>query len=217
MKGFILLHRSFLDWEWYKVPSVRIVFEYCLMRANYTDTKIQGIKLKRGQFLTSIPTIAEANGITIQNVRTALKKLEDSGNLTRTTHSKYSIITVVNYNEYQISNSQLTDNQQSANSQLTDNQQSANSQLTTDNKNNTKNKKERNIKERKKFVPPTVEEAKAYISEKHLNVDPVRFVNYYESTGWKRGKTPIKDWKACIRTWASNSNERASPEVGVWF
>ena len=186
------------------------------MRANYTDTKIQGIKLKRGQFLTSIPTIAEANGITIQNVRTALKKLEDSGNLTRTTHSKYSIITVVNYNEYQISNSQLTDNQQSANSQLTDNQQSANSQLTTDNKNNTKNKKERNIKERK-FVPPTVEEAKAYISEKHLNVDPVRFVNYYESTGWKRGKTPIKDWKACIRTWASNSNERATPEVGVWF
>ncbi len=217
MKGYILLHRSFLDWEWYKVPIVRIVYEYCLMRASYSDTKIQGVELKRGQFLTSIPTIAEANGITIQNVRTALKKLEKSGNLTRSSHAKYTIITVVNYDLYQLANSELTEYQQNDNRVVTEYQQSANSELTTINKYNTKNKKERNIKERKKFVPPTVDEVKAYVEERHSNVDPVKFVNYYDSIGWKRGKTPIKDWKACVRTWEAKSEDKRRPEVGVWY
>lgn len=52
-----------------------------------------------------------------------------------------------------------------------------------------------------RFIKPTIEEVKAYCEERGNKVDSQKFFNYYESVGWKRGKTPIKDWKACVRTW----------------
>ena len=57
-----------------------------------------------------------------------------------------------------------------------------------------------NIK-RKVFTKPTAEEVKAYCSERKNNVDPDKFIDFYESKGWVIGKNPMKDWKACVRTW----------------
>ena len=55
---------------------------------------------------------------------------------------------------------------------------------------------------RKRFVPPTLQEVKDYCSERKNNVDAERFFDYYSTNGWVQGKgKPIKDWKACIRTW----------------
>ena len=67
---------------------------------------------------------------------------------------------------------------------------------------------------RKKFVPPTLEEVKAYCNERKNGVDAERFVDYYSANGWVQGKgKPIKDWKACVRTW-----ERGSKKVTVpWY
>ena len=58
---------------------------------------------------------------------------------------------------------------------------------------------------RKRFIPPTLEEVKSYCAERKNNVDAERFVNYYESNGWMVGKTKMKDWKACVRTWERNN------------
>lgn len=52
-----------------------------------------------------------------------------------------------------------------------------------------------------KFIPPTVEEVKAYCTERKNHVDAERFVDFYASKGWIVGKTKMKDWKACVRTW----------------
>jgi hypothetical protein len=54
-----------------------------------------------------------------------------------------------------------------------------------------------------KFIKPTLEEIKAYCDERKNNVDPSAFFDYYEKGGWVYGKakTPVKDWKACVRTW----------------
>ena len=55
---------------------------------------------------------------------------------------------------------------------------------------------------RTRFVPPTLEEVKDYCSERKNNVDAERFFDYYSANGWVQGKNkPIKDWKACVRTW----------------
>ena len=51
------------------------------------------------------------------------------------------------------------------------------------------------------FQPPTVEEVAAYCRERGNKVDPQRFVDFYTASGWNRGKTKIKDWRACVRTW----------------
>ena len=61
---------------------------------------------------------------------------------------------------------------------------------------------------RKRFAPPTVDEVKAYATEKGYSVfDADRFIAYYESNGWKVGRNPMKDWRAAVRGWASRDNE----------
>ena len=55
-----------------------------------------------------------------------------------------------------------------------------------------------------RFKKPTVEEVKDYCKERNNNVDAQQFFDYYESKGWKIGKSPMKDWKAAVRTWEKN-------------
>ena len=59
----------------------------------------------------------------------------------------------------------------------------------------------------KRFVPPTLEEVKAYCTERGNDVDAQRFVDYYTSNGWQVGKNKMKDWKAAVRTWERNRTQ----------
>ena len=59
----------------------------------------------------------------------------------------------------------------------------------------------------KKFKKPTIEEIQEYINERHSDIDANRFYDYYETIGWKVGKNPMKDWKACVRTWESKNSK----------
>lgn len=54
---------------------------------------------------------------------------------------------------------------------------------------------------RKIFVPPSVDEVRVYCLERRNGIDPEAFVDFYASKGWLVGKTPMKDWKAAVRTW----------------
>ena len=68
-----------------------------------------------------------------------------------------------------------------------------------------------------KFVKPTVEEIKAYCQERNNNIDPQYFFDYYEGKGWLIGKTPMKDWKAAVRTWEKNNfNHPQQPQRKNW-
>lgn len=60
----------------------------------------------------------------------------------------------------------------------------------------------------KKFVPPSVEEVRAYIAEKGMNIDTEKFWNYYESNGWMVGKNPMKNWRAACNTWNTKDNPK---------
>ena len=53
----------------------------------------------------------------------------------------------------------------------------------------------------KRFIPPSVDEVRAYCQDRQNGVDPQRFVDYYTSNGWMVGKNKMKDWKASVRTW----------------
>jgi len=65
----------------------------------------------------------------------------------------------------------------------------------------------------KRFTKPTIEEIQGYVNSRHTNVDAERFYDYYESNGWKVGKNPMKDWKACVRTWEKNSRHTSQKQV----
>lgn len=67
----------------------------------------------------------------------------------------------------------------------------------------------------KRFVKPTVDDIKKYCEERKNNVDAQMFYDFYESKGWKIGKTSMKDWKACVRTWErkkDNGSQRVCGE-----
>lgn len=61
---------------------------------------------------------------------------------------------------------------------------------------------------RKRFVPPTLDEVKAFILENNYSVDADRWFSYYEANGWKVGKNPMKDWKASIRYWQKDAKPK---------
>lgn len=74
-------------------------------------------------------------------------------------------------------------------------------------KDNNKDKKknvEKKIKKPKGFTSPSLEEVKNYCLERKNSVNPEKWLNYYQSNGWKVGKNPMKDWKAAIRTWENS-------------
>lgn len=52
-----------------------------------------------------------------------------------------------------------------------------------------------------RFRRPSVDEVRSYCLERHNRIDAEQFVDYYESKGWRVGHNPMKDWKACVRTW----------------
>ena len=72
--------------------------------------------------------------------------------------------------------------------------------------NNTSNKKE--IYKEKRFIKPTLEEVKEYCLERNNNVNAEQFIDFYESKGWKVGKSSMKDWKAAIRNWERNKQHK---------
>jgi hypothetical protein len=79
-----------------------------------------------------------------------------------------------------------------------------------------------------RFVPPSLEEVRAYCESKGYSFDPEAFHAFYESKGWKVGKNPMKSWKAACVTWQKRrekdgpvngnpaSNHTQTPEGGEW-
>lgn len=66
-----------------------------------------------------------------------------------------------------------------------------------------KDSKDKDSKDKRgHFVPPSVDDVTAYVTEKGYRIDPEAFVDFYTSKGWKVGSNTMKDWKAAIRTWA---------------
>ena len=68
-------------------------------------------------------------------------------------------------------------------------------------------------KNKTRFSKPTLEEITAYCLERENKVSPQKFHNYYESKGWLIGKSPMKNWKAAVRTWEANGFDDKKSKV----
>lgn len=70
----------------------------------------------------------------------------------------------------------------------------------------------REARERTPFVAPSVEEIESFCSQEQLSIDAQKFVDNYAAKGWTIGSTPVHDWKALVRKWAREDQERASEQ-----
>lgn len=100
--GWVCDYRSVMEWGWYKTPLTAHLFRHCVLKANRKDAYVQGVLVKRGSFITSYEKLAFETGLTVNQVRSSLDKhLIVTGELTKETSNKFTIITVVNYDIYQ--------------------------------------------------------------------------------------------------------------------
>lgn len=121
---WIKIHNKFLNWEWYTDVNTKAVFIHCILKANWKDCSYQGIVVPRGSFVTGRKKLVKELGLSEQEVRTAIKHLISTNEITTKSTNKFTIISVNNYDMYQQNNQEL-------NQQLTNNQPTTNQQLTT--------------------------------------------------------------------------------------
>jgi hypothetical protein len=138
--GFIVLHRKILKWEWHDDPKMISLFIHLLLIANHQDSKWHGIEVKRGQLITGRHSLSKITHISEQSIRTLLLHLKSTNEITIKSTNKYSIITIVKYDDYQSNKNNQPSNQPS-------NQQTINQQSTTNNNDNNDNKLIYNISE----------------------------------------------------------------------
>lgn len=121
--SWIKLDRRILRWGWYSDMNVKGVFLHLLLIASYEDGEYLGSKIKRGQAIIGTVETAKQLGITRQQLRTALSKLEKSGEISKKTTNKFTLVTIENYSKYQditsISNQRITNEQPTDNQRAT--------------------------------------------------------------------------------------------------
>jgi len=116
-----------LEWEWYDDINTKVLFIHLLLKANWKDREYRGRNIKRGTFVTWRIILAQETWLTEQQIRTSLNKLKSTSEITITSTTRDSLITILKYDKYQWDNQE--DNQRVTNKQPTDNQR-----VTTTNK-----------------------------------------------------------------------------------
>ncbi|MBQ0010134.1 MAG: hypothetical protein KBS76_03420, partial [Ruminococcus sp.] len=56
------------------------------------------------------------------------------------------------------------------------------------------------------WVPPTLDEVRAYCAERGNKVDPERWHSFYAAKGFMIGQNRMADWRASIRSWESQND-----------
>lgn len=191
--NYIKISRSILEWEWYGNINTCRLFLHMLLKANWKDGRFEGKDIPRGSFVSSYPRLADECGLTVNEVRTALKHLISTGEITVKAHAKYSVFTVVKYNDYQEVNSQGTDKSHSINRRLTTIEEG---------------KKER----REEYIPPISPSDRFFESEK-LNHTFLDYVDFRKKMRKPMTDRAIQLAVGKLKTLASGSGEFKEDEA----
>lgn len=226
MDGYIKLHRKFRDWEWYSEPVVKIVFLHLLITANWYDSRYKGHEIKAGQTIITVNGLAEELGFSVKQVRRAMEKLERTGEISKKRANRFTVVTIENWSFYQGGDTG-EGSQRAMKGQTEGNQRAVKGQ--TERKATSIYKEEKEEEEYinsararvrhgdgvsiNRFIPPDVPEVKAYCMERGNDVDPERFVNFYEAKGWMVGKNKMKDWRAAVRNWERNGASKSAAQT----
>ena len=99
--GWVKLHRSMRDWEWYKDANTYRLFTHLMITVNWEDKEWQGVTVKRGSIVTSIAHLSEQTGLSLKQVRGSLDKLKRTSDVAVKGTNRYSIVTLCKYETYQ--------------------------------------------------------------------------------------------------------------------
>ena len=221
--GYIKLYRKCLENEFFlEKPFDRWrAFEYLLISARYKPSRVilkgQVIELEAGQLIVSEKKLAEKWDWSRGKVRRFLSLLESLQMIQVNGTAYGTLVTIENYTKYQCDGTS---------DGTTDSTSGGTSDSTSDGTHIKKDKKVKKVKKDKNiynnararackthtanFSPPDIQDVKAYCMERDNNVDPERFIDFYEAKGWMVGKNKMKDWRAAVRNWERNEASKSA-------
>jgi hypothetical protein len=183
------------------------------------DTKAKLVLLKladnandEGIAWPHIETIAAETSLCRRSVFRALTVLEDSGLITRHRGRNEVVYTIqkcptdTSRSVSQTPQKCLTDTSTGVSQTLTLNKEQSREHIGEE------------VEKPQRFQKPTIPEVHAYgmtLSPRFLKAQ--QFVDYYESKGWVIGKSPMKSWKAAVRTWQAKEKPVGKPQTSDQF
>jgi len=204
---WVKIDRNILKWRWYQDANTARVFLHLILTANIEDHDFQKITVHRGEVVTSLPSLSRQLRISIQSVRTSLEHLKSTGEITCRAYSKFQVISIPKYDEYQaVPTGRATGSQQATNRQSTGNQHQS------------KNIRSKEVKNEKNVcVPhtppsaathktPSANEVAAYFAARgRSQQDADKFFAYNQARGWMVGRTRITDWVSVADMWIAGN------------
>lgn len=178
--GHIKLFRKMLNWEWYEDTNTVRVFIHFLLRASWRDNQWRGLLIKRGSFVSSRHSLSRELHMSERAIRTAILHLETTGEVTKSVYPKYTVYTVVRYDDYQSSDQQNADKV----TDRTTSKRPSNDQVTTTDEEYKNSKKGRieNIKPPHKGWIPADSHSARYV------------LDHPSSDGWRIEVVNGKEW-----------------------
>lgn len=215
-QGWIKVHRSIQEhWLWKEKPfSKAQAWIDILLQVNHQDGKMlignTIIEIKRGQKLWSILEMSRRWGWSRKKVSDFLNTLQTDGMLNQKRTSKYTILTIENYDLYQ-------------DTDTTKEHQKDIKRTSKEHQKNT-NKNDKNVKNEKKdiymdYVLLTSAEYEKLIKEygESVTKDYIERLNdYIAQIGVKKANAKYKSHYAVIRNWYRRDNPTGKKEEGTW-
>jgi hypothetical protein len=113
MSGWIKLHRTLKNWQWYDDHNATRLLIHLLISVNYEPKMWKGEVINSGEMAFSLANLSREIGLSEQQTRTAINKLQTSGQITRRITNKYQVVTLVKWEQLQ--DCESTDNNQITN------------------------------------------------------------------------------------------------------
>lgn len=102
MDGHLKLHRKLRDWRYKDDPSMLALWIDLLLYASAQEGDVRrDVSLRPGEQAVTVIRLAERTGLSVQQVRSGLKRLKKSGEIAVRANSKNSVITIPNWDFYQ--------------------------------------------------------------------------------------------------------------------
>ena len=101
-RSYIKLFRKLLTWEWYSDTPTTRVFLHILLKAQYEPTRFKGYSIERGECVMGYRAWAKALGLSVQQVRTAIKHLNSTHEITLKPTRHFTIVHVEKWDYWQL-------------------------------------------------------------------------------------------------------------------
>jgi hypothetical protein len=158
-RGYIKVWRKTIDSGWLQNHKLCAFWLWCLLKASHKEYDLivgcQKVHLMPGDFVFGLNKASEELAMSIRSIRTILAFLKTSQNLTIKTTNKFSVISIVNWDIYQQTET-TNDNQ--------------NDKLPTSYRQATDNKQEHKNKRIKEYTPEFLQFYDAY--PRHMGKEP---------------------------------------------